>query len=69
MNQAQIIGHIMAKTGVRGPEFAQRNDVSKGLLYSVAKNESKNPKVRALIAKTIGIPESEIWSEDKREGA
>lgn len=65
MNQAQVIGHIMAKTGIRGPEFARLNNVSKPSLYAVAKGTRKTAHIRKLISETIGLPESEIWPEKK----
>jgi len=55
----------MAVTGIRGPEFAQRNNISKSTLYRVASGEAKTPYVRKLISETIGIPEAEIWPEEK----
>ncbi len=65
MNQAQVIGHIMVKTGVRAPEFARRNQLATSTFYEVAAGRAKTAHVRKLISDTIGVPVPEIWPEKK----
>ena len=64
MNQAQIIGLTMYKTGVRGPEFARQKKIRKASLYDVAKGKSKNHRVRKIISETVELTEQDLWPID-----
>ncbi len=63
MNQIQIIGAIMLKTGKRVEEVAQDNGYSKYTFYRVIRGETPRSPVYSLIAKIIERPESEIWPD------
>ncbi len=63
MNQTQIIGAIMLKTGKRIEKVAQDNEYSKYTFYRVIRGETPQSPVYSLIAKIIEKPVSEIWPD------
>ena len=65
MNQIQIIGAIMAATGLKVPDFAKKHGRAPKSLYRVINGEQKGAGIRALISETIQKPISEIWPEEE----
>ena len=61
----------MAVTGKRPDAFAREHGIAKSTIYKVANRTMQTGKtttrVRSLIAKTINLPQSDIWP-DRTEG-
>lgn len=57
-----IIAHIVVASGLKVPDFAKRETISKQSLYSAIRGQH-SPRARKIIAEAIGKPVSEIWPD------